>query len=165
MECSEARICTECNIVVSDLNCPLCDHATIQHPERNDDSYCCECAGPFTNRDLVVLSWKDDPYMQCDDGMLITICRPCETKRELEYAEWIQYHQSEIQITTVGTQSLGWNASVIVPSFVADSCKADHAMKSNRENMNIKMMMSRTMIGLDTNAWHRRLPSGDSEIY
>ena len=85
-ELTDVRLCRKCSIVTTDNTCPLCDAKTIVHPERKCKKYyCCDCADQFPRKEIVVRTWHDGPYCQCDDGMLITVCRPCAAKEAAEY--------------------------------------------------------------------------------
>lgn len=79
----EARFCRACEICVGTLNCPLCNEETVIHPESDfelEDElpwYCWRCGNPFPVSELRVEPWSRDPYIQTDDGGLITACCPC----------------------------------------------------------------------------------------
>ena len=88
-ELSEARICRdpECCIVTAAEACPLCGAWTKKHPELKslrDREFCGECGEDFDPSELVVSTWEDDPYSQCEDGMLITVCRSCDEAERRE---------------------------------------------------------------------------------
>lgn len=92
MVCSikDAWLCQDCFLVTVDPNCDLCGKPTIPHPEAADSegpSYCIDCAGEVIRESAIVLTWKDDQYIQCDDGMLITVCQGCEMSRVAEMQE------------------------------------------------------------------------------
>lgn len=43
-----------------------------------EEGYCVECAeGPFPVEQLAVITWEEDPYVQTEDGDLVTICEVC----------------------------------------------------------------------------------------
>lgn len=82
-----AKLCQECCLVTVDDECDLCEAATIRHPEADEidrQQYCIDCAEEISRDQAIVRTWKDDPYEQCDDGMLITVCRRCEDIRQAE---------------------------------------------------------------------------------
>lgn len=83
-EIKDARLCRNCSVVTVDQQCDLCAKRTVPHPESaspDQVQYCCDCGGEFTADDVIVRTFKDDPYCQCEDGMLITVCRKCEVLR------------------------------------------------------------------------------------
>ena len=87
---TDARICHHCKLVTVDQSCDLCGRKTRVHREAKKPEpvqYCVDCGGEFTPSEVVVLTFRDDPYLQCEDGMLITICQPCGQKRREESDE------------------------------------------------------------------------------
>lgn len=83
----DARLCEECMLVTVDKECDLCEAKTIRHPEADEldrQQYCVDCAGEITREEAIVRTWKDDPFEQCEDGMLITVCQGCEQIRQDE---------------------------------------------------------------------------------
>ncbi|GAA5139275.1 hypothetical protein GCM10023213_19700 [Prosthecobacter algae] len=79
----EARLCGSCEIVVKEATCPLCDEATVEHPEIKavDQRYCLDCAAEKPDDQLRVKPWTHDPYTQAE-GMLITCCLKCLKEEE-----------------------------------------------------------------------------------
>jgi len=83
-EIKDARLCRKCDVVTADQHCDLCGKRTAPHPESGSpDSvqYCIDCGEEFTAAEVIVRTFKDDPYCQCEDGDLITVCRKCEAFR------------------------------------------------------------------------------------
>lgn len=83
---ANARICKECNnLTTFHHDCPLCGLATLPHPEAKiETGFCVECAEEFPAAELTVIPWEQDPYLQTDDGDLITICPVCQKCRDRE---------------------------------------------------------------------------------
>lgn len=79
----QARIAWCCqNLVTTAAQCPLCSHATHEHKEANDPhGYCCECAKQWVAEELHLVTWEEDPYLQTEDGDLITLCPRCHAKK------------------------------------------------------------------------------------
>lgn len=89
-EIKDARICRKCSLVTVDQVCDLCGKRTAPHPDSASPDaaqYCVDCAGEFAASEIVVRTWKDDPYQQLDDGTLITVCLNCEAARKAEFDE------------------------------------------------------------------------------
>lgn len=81
---AEARLCDVCNCVVAAEFCPLCDDATMPHPDADDEpKYCMKCADEIQPRQALVIPWTHDPYIQSEDGDLICVCAEC-AKKEAE---------------------------------------------------------------------------------
>ena len=79
------NICHDCGgLVTVNPKCPLCMEATEPHEDRGMvESYCTMCGeGPLPVADIHVVTWEEDPYRQCDDGTLITICAECKKSEE-----------------------------------------------------------------------------------
>jgi hypothetical protein len=92
MTCSieNARLCSDCNLVTVDEECDLCGAATVRHPEADEvdrDQYCVDCGEQITRDAAIVRTWRDDPYLQCEDGMLITVCGECQRRHIEEMTE------------------------------------------------------------------------------
>lgn len=85
---SQARICDGTfhsrPIVTVEAICTHCGAETSEHPEAKDeDHYCVECGdGPFPTEQCHVVTDEEDPYIQIDDGDLITVCLSCKAKRD-----------------------------------------------------------------------------------
>lgn len=75
----ETRLCEHCRAVTERQECPRCEAATIEHPDRHnpEQRYCIDCAEPFLADELRVNTWSFRPYDQDEDGDICCSCRPC----------------------------------------------------------------------------------------
>jgi len=83
-EIKDARLCRKCSVVTAEKECDLCGKRTMPHPESASPDaaqYCLDCGEEFTAAEVIVRTFRDDPYCQCEDGELITVCRECEQFR------------------------------------------------------------------------------------
>jgi len=111
-----ARLCRSCDLVTADAKCDLCEKRTVPHPESaspDQAQYCVACGEECTAAEVIVRTFKDDPYCQLEDGGLITVCLTCEKVRIEEEGETAedpggQHSFDDVPNKTIESFILSW---------------------------------------------------------
>lgn len=78
----DARFCPACQTVAGNPTCPECNRPTEPHRQAcNSIGYCFHCADEFPTQDLFVITHQRDPYIQDEDGDIVSACGPCLDQR------------------------------------------------------------------------------------